>query len=147
MLRYVAPPTTLCQAMTVSYSHNVKRMIRSEGHFSAILRNSANDRRSVESPQQDWSINLERSIRTLRSTWRHLRAFRTRSPIIPWSLPKDGENGTLVAVQFVTEAKFPKDLAKAAPADWKKKNIEIVITTQTIDEKPGPPRILATYFW
>jgi hypothetical protein len=99
--------------------------------------------------QKDWSINLGEKYSQLTQDYAIVARFAsnpmTDEPVVVAG--GLGENGTLAAAQFVTEAKFAQDLAKVAPADWKKKNVEIVITTQVIDEKPGPPRILATYFW
>jgi hypothetical protein len=55
--------------------------------------------------------------------------------------------GTIVAGEFLTD---PNDLAllqRAAQAAGDKKNMEIVLSTQIIDEKPGSPKIEAAYFW
>jgi hypothetical protein len=55
--------------------------------------------------------------------------------------------GTIVAGEFLTD---PSDLAllqRAAQAAGDKKNMEIVLSTQIIDEKPGSPKIEAAYFW
>jgi hypothetical protein len=40
-----------------------------------------------------------------------------------------------------------EEAAKRAPSDWRHKNAEVVLATQVIDGKSGPPRVLATYFW
>jgi hypothetical protein len=99
--------------------------------------------------QKDWSINPGEKYSELTQDYAIVARFpsdpMTDEPVVVAG--GLGKNGTLAAVQFLTETKLAQDLAKVAPADWKKKNIEIVITTQIIDEKPGPPRILATYFW
>jgi len=39
-------------------------------------------------------------------------------------LSEDCENGTLVAVEFVNEAKFPKDLAKVTPLTGKRRSLK-----------------------
>lgn len=31
--------------------------------------------------------------------------------------------------------------------DWKRKNLEIVLETQVIQGRPGPPRISAVHVW
>jgi len=36
---------------------------------------------------------------------------------------------------------------RTAPADWQKKNLQIVFQTSVIDCVAGPPRVVATYFW
>ena len=34
-----------------------------------------------------------------------------------------------------------------APADWQHKNLELVLAVNVVDGRPGPPRIVASYFW
>jgi hypothetical protein len=58
-----------------------------------------------------------------------------------------GRGGTIVAGEFLTD---PGDLAQlqhAAQAAGDKKNMEVVLSTQIIDEKPGSPKMEAAYFW
>ena len=55
--------------------------------------------------------------------------------------------GTEAAAEFVTDpAYFEKALAKA-PADWGRKNMQIVLSTRVFSGVGGPPRVIATYFW
>jgi hypothetical protein len=34
-----------------------------------------------------------------------------------------------------------------APANWEKKNIQVVLKTRIVGGAPGPPTVEATYFW
>ena len=38
-------------------------------------------------------------------------------------------------------------LTANAPSDWPKKNLQVLLRTQIVDETPGPPSIVTTYFW
>jgi hypothetical protein len=58
-----------------------------------------------------------------------------------------GENGTIAAGEFLTSGREMQEIARRIPHDQGHKNIEIVLATQVIDEKSGPPRILAIYSW
>jgi hypothetical protein len=58
-----------------------------------------------------------------------------------------GDNGTAVAGDFLTNPKYAEALAQVAPKGWENKNIEVVIATQVIDGRSGPPRILAVESW
>lgn len=58
-----------------------------------------------------------------------------------------GPNGTIAAVQFVTNAAYLKQLLTQAPRGWEKRNLEIILEAQLIDGKQGPPRILKTTSW
>jgi len=39
------------------------------------------------------------------------------------------------------------DTLSQAPGNWKHKNLEIVLETQVIQGRSGPPRITAVYVW
>jgi hypothetical protein len=55
--------------------------------------------------------------------------------------------GTVAAGEFLIDQHQINDLAKHAPYDWAKKNMELVLETQVIDGRSGPPRLVASYFW
>jgi hypothetical protein len=55
--------------------------------------------------------------------------------------------GTEAAAEFVTDpAYFQRALAQA-PADWDRRNMQIVLSTRVFSGVGGPPRVVATYFW
>ncbi|MBV8906206.1 MAG: hypothetical protein JOZ22_21415 [Acidobacteriia bacterium] len=55
--------------------------------------------------------------------------------------------GTSAAGEFLTNSDYLKQALRGAPADWAKKNIQIVLLTKVIEGTSGPPQVLATYFW
>jgi hypothetical protein len=55
--------------------------------------------------------------------------------------------GTIAAGEFLTDPKYMEEIAKTAPPDWERKNIQVVIGTKVIAGNCGPPRVIATYFW
>jgi hypothetical protein len=55
--------------------------------------------------------------------------------------------GTLAASEFVTQPEYLGAALRNAPPDWRYRNAQFVIGTKIIDETPGPPRVLAAYFW
>jgi hypothetical protein len=55
--------------------------------------------------------------------------------------------GTEAAGEFLTSRSALDEMAKAAPKDWDRKNMQIVIGTDTVGRSAGPPHVLATYFW
>ncbi len=55
--------------------------------------------------------------------------------------------GTEAAGEFLTSRAALDEMAKSAPKDWDRKNMQIVIGTDTVGRSAGPPRVLATYFW
>lgn len=55
--------------------------------------------------------------------------------------------GTIAAGEFLSNPIYLNELARRAPANWGRKNLQAVIATKVINGQPGPPRILATEFW
>jgi hypothetical protein len=55
--------------------------------------------------------------------------------------------GTIASGEFLVDPTHMEDLIRVAPKDWEHKNMEIVIETQVIDGRSGPPRIAALYVW
>ena len=55
--------------------------------------------------------------------------------------------GTMAAGDFLSNPAYFREALRSAPPDWYKKNIQIVLQTRVVEGTPGPPRILATYFW
>jgi len=55
--------------------------------------------------------------------------------------------GTEAAGEFLTSRSALEEMVKAAPKDWDRKNMQIVIGTDTVGRSAGPLRVLATYFW
>jgi hypothetical protein len=58
-----------------------------------------------------------------------------------------GENGTVAASRLISGEKYLNDLKKANRLPGPDQNFEAVVTSQIIDGKPGPPRVVATYVW
>jgi hypothetical protein len=55
--------------------------------------------------------------------------------------------GTVAAGEFLVDAHRMEDLLKQVPPNWKQKNLEIVLETQVIQGRSGPPRIAAVHVW
>ena len=55
--------------------------------------------------------------------------------------------GTVAAGEFLVNAKYIDELTRQLPANWSRKNIEIVLETQVIDSHSGPPRVAAVHVW
>ncbi len=55
--------------------------------------------------------------------------------------------GTRAAGEFLTSSQLMAVLAANAPGDWPKKNLQVLLRTKVVDETPGPPSIVTTYFW
>jgi hypothetical protein len=58
-----------------------------------------------------------------------------------------GRGGTVAAGEFLVDANRMEDLLRQVPQNWKQKNMEIVLETQVIQGRSGPPRITAVHVW
>jgi len=58
-----------------------------------------------------------------------------------------GRNATEAAGELATDPKYLKGILSTAPANWQKKNLQIVFETPVDRGNQGPPHILATHFW
>jgi hypothetical protein len=54
--------------------------------------------------------------------------------------------GTMAAGEFLTSSRL-NELTRYAPRDWRRKNLQVVLATKVVKGSPGPPRVLAAYFW
>ena len=55
--------------------------------------------------------------------------------------------GTIASGEFLVDPTHMEELVRVAPKNWERKNIEIVIETQVIDGRSGPPLIAAVSVW
>jgi len=58
-----------------------------------------------------------------------------------------GRGGTVAAGEFLVDERRMDEMLKQVPSDWSRKNIEIVLETQVIQSRSGPPRIKAIHMW
>jgi hypothetical protein len=58
-----------------------------------------------------------------------------------------GRGGTVAAGEFLVDEPRMKDMLKLLPRDWKRKNLELVLETQVIEGRSGPPRVTAVHIW
>jgi hypothetical protein len=57
------------------------------------------------------------------------------------------EKGSAAALEFVTNAKYLDRFASQAPAGWERRNIELVIRSNVMNDDWGEPRVVAMQLW
>jgi len=55
--------------------------------------------------------------------------------------------GTVAAGEFLVDEHYIDEMLSQVSRDWKHKNLEIVLETQVIQGRSGPPRISAVHVW
>ncbi len=58
-----------------------------------------------------------------------------------------GEKGTAAALEFVTNPRYLNRFASQAPKGWERRNIELVIKSNLVNDDWGEPRVVAMHFW
>lgn len=56
-------------------------------------------------------------------------------------------SGTQAAGEFVANPNFLERGLSGVPSDWQKKNMELILQTHVTDFVPGPPSVIAAYYW
>jgi hypothetical protein len=55
--------------------------------------------------------------------------------------------GTQAAGDFTTSRELIADFVKQAPKEWNRKNLQIVLHTNVVNDTPESPTVVATYYW
>ncbi len=55
--------------------------------------------------------------------------------------------GTMAGSDFLTHAPYMEEAFRNAPANWYRKNIQVVLRAPVVRGAPGPPHVIATHFW
>jgi hypothetical protein len=55
--------------------------------------------------------------------------------------------GTVAAGEFLSDPAYMESIAASAPGKWARKNVEVLISTQVINGKSGPPKTVIAHFW
>jgi hypothetical protein len=58
-----------------------------------------------------------------------------------------GRGGTVAAGEFLVDAHRMEEMLNQAPSDWGRKNLEVVLETQVIQGRSGPPHVSAVHVW
>jgi hypothetical protein len=58
-----------------------------------------------------------------------------------------GRGGTVATGEFLVDPRRIEEMVSLLPRDWKKRNLEIVLETQVIESRSGPPHIVAFHVW
>ncbi|MCX6632770.1 MAG: hypothetical protein NTW28_34655 [Candidatus Solibacter sp.] len=98
--------------------------------------------------RQEWSVNND--LPYLKLTDDYAIVARTIDPNTQHSVVVAAgllKWGTVAAGEFLTDPKYMEEVARQAPPDWDRKNIEIVIRTKVFNGISGPPTVLAAHFW
>jgi hypothetical protein len=95
-----------------------------------------------------WSLDSTQPYLSVSTDYAIVARFRdpnTEGPVMV--VGGLGPYGTEAASEFVQSPQHLADLAARLPRGWENKNLEVVIKTNVIDGKAGPPIFLTAYSW
>ena len=95
---------------------------------SSLLRWSIDDRNSIGNISQDFGVITRKTS--------HL----TGQPLL--IVAGTGPYGTAAASDFITNPDYFEQFRAKAPRGWKKQDIQIVISTDVVGGRSGPPHML-----
>ncbi|MGO9965963.1 MAG: hypothetical protein ACLPY2_01725 [Bryobacteraceae bacterium] len=118
-------------------------------HFIGGLSTTARwiaDRKNPD--MKNWKVDSSKPYAFVTDDWAMISRFRDPETE-HWIVAAAGLSrfGTIAAGEFLTNPIHLEELARRAPANWGRKNLQVIIATTVINGQPAPPRILATEFW
>jgi hypothetical protein len=100
-----------------------------------------------QQPQQ-WFLDLGKPFGTVTADYAIVASVFDKTTGRPILIVAGlGANGTMAAANFLEDPRYTVQLEKAIPVGWKGGNMELVIQTQVIDDRAGPPQLIAQTFW
>jgi hypothetical protein len=58
-----------------------------------------------------------------------------------------GDGGTQAGSEIISDPENLRNALQAVPKGWAKKNVQLVVSTDVTDGKPGPPKLVDYYVW
>lgn len=49
--------------------------------------------------------------------------------------------------EFLTRPEYITAMVRNAPADWQRRNVQVVLSGEIIGKTVGPPKVVASWFW
>ena len=100
-----------------------------------------------QQPQQ-WFLDLAKPFGTVTADYAIVASVFDKTTGRPILIVAGlGANGTMAAANFLEDPRYTVQLEKVIPTGWKGGNMELVIQTQVIDDRAGPPQLIAQTFW
>jgi hypothetical protein len=95
-----------------------------------------------------WMVDSSRPYLSVTTDYAIVARFHdptTEGPVLV--IAGIGPYGTQAASEFVQSPQHLAELAAKLPRGWENKNLEVVLKTDVIGAKTGPPVLLSTYTW
>jgi hypothetical protein len=135
-------------AILVGYSYTRWKEISSQMRF--FIKDAAPDPVGItdNGAPTKWTLpNLPADRRTNEDYAIVSRVFHPDTNAMLVEVSGITQYGTEAAAELVTNQDLLAEALRKAPADWKKKNLQLVLHVKVISGTPSSPTIVATHFW
>lgn len=75
------------------------------------------------------------------------RVFDRNSGRVVISAAGMNQFGTQLAGEFLADPAFWRKLVFGAPRDWREKNLQVLLETEIVANRPVRPNVIESYFW
>jgi hypothetical protein len=134
-------------AIMVGYSHTHWKEISSELRYFIDASRNPVGITDHGAPTKWMLLNLPADRHTSEDYAIVSRVFHPDTHAMLVELAGITQYGTDAASDLVTKPDLMADALRGAPADWPKKNLQLVVHVKVISGAPSSPRVVATYFW
>jgi hypothetical protein len=96
----------------------------------------------------DWIIDLSKPYPTISTDYAIVARYydpTTEGPVMV--IAGIGTYGTEAASAFTVTPQYLEQIARQLPVGWENRNIELVLKTEVIDGKAGPPLLVSSAVW
>jgi hypothetical protein len=96
----------------------------------------------------DWLVDFSKPYTSISTDYAIVARYQdatTEGPVLV--IAGLGPYGTEAASAFVSTPEYIEQIVKQVPAGWETKNLELVIKSEVIDGKAGPPILIASTSW
>ena len=96
----------------------------------------------------DWSIDFSKPFSLVSTDYAIVARYydpTTEGPVMV--IAGIGPYGTEAASAFIVTPLYLEQIAKQLPAGWENRNIEMVLKTEVINGKAGPPQLVSSEVW
>jgi hypothetical protein len=96
----------------------------------------------------DWLVDFSKPYTAISTDYAIVARYQdatTEGPVLV--VAGLGPYGTEAASAFVSAPEYMEQIVKQAPVGWENKNLEMVIKSEVIDGKAGPPVLVTSIVW
>lgn len=102
-----------------------------------------------QNPQNtQWTVDVNQPFNSVTTDYAIVARYydaTTEAPVI--IIAGLGPYGTEAASEFIDSPEYLEQLTKKAPAGWEKRNCEMIVKTEVIGTRAGPPVLVTAYTW